>query len=63
MMMNKYDDTVMDEYWKIYAKPVQSDFELAMKVEINAWIKKQPPHKSWATPAKAAQEFWNERLN
>ena len=61
-MTNKYDDTVMDEYWKIYAKPVQSDFELAMKQELNAWIKKQPPQKSWSTPAESAKEFWAERL-
>ena len=61
-MINKYDDTVMDEYWKIYAKPVQSDFELAMKQELNAWIKKQPAHKTWATPASAAREYWAEKL-
>ena len=61
-MINKYDNAVMDELFKVYAMPVQSDFELAMKQEINAWIKKQPPQKSWATPADSAKEYWAERL-
>jgi len=61
-MITKIDTNVIDELFKVYAMPVQSDFELAMKEEINAWIKKQPPQKSWATPAAAAKEYWAERL-
>ena len=58
----KIDTNVIDELFKVYAMPVQSDFELAMKQEINAWIKKQPPQKSWATPDKAYAEYWAEQL-
>jgi hypothetical protein len=61
-MNTKIDTTVINELFKVYAMPVQSDFELAMKQEIQAWIKKQPPHKSWATPAESAAEFWAEKL-
>jgi len=53
---------VIDELFKVYAMPVQSDFELEMKQEINAWIKKQPAHKTWATPDKAYAEYWAEKL-
>jgi hypothetical protein len=61
-MNTKIDTTVMDELFKVYAMPVQSDFELEMKQELNAWIKKQPAHKTWATPASAAREYWAEKL-
>jgi hypothetical protein len=61
-MNTKVDTTVMDEWFKVYAMPVQSDFELAMKQEIQAWIKKQPPQKSWSTPAESAKEYWAEKL-
>ena len=61
-MNTKVDTTVMGELFKVYAMPVQSDFELAMKQEINAWIKKQPAHKTWATPDKAYAEYWAEKL-
>jgi hypothetical protein len=61
-MNTKVDTTVMDELFKVYAMPVQSDFELAMKQELNAWVKNHPAHKSWATPAESAKEFWAERL-
>ena len=61
-MNTKIDTTVMDELFKVYAMPVQSDFELAMKQEIQAWIKKQPPQKSWSTPAESAKEYWAEKL-
>ncbi len=61
-MSDKYDDTVMDEYWRIYAKPVKSDFEIQMRKEVELWIRKQPGHKSWASPDRAYAEFWAEKL-
>lgn len=57
------DSTVIDELFRVYAQPVKSDLELQVKKEIDAWIKKQPAQKTWATPADSAREFWNERLN
>ena len=61
-MNTKIDTTAMDELFKVYAMPVQSDFELAMKQEINAWIRKQPAHKTWVTPGRAYEEYWAEKL-
>ena len=58
----KWDGEMITENHRIYPEPVRSDFELQVKQEIQAWIKKQPPEKSWANPLLAAQEFWNERL-
>ena len=58
-----WDDVMLEETRRVHPQDVQSDFETQVKQEIDAWIKKQPPHKSWATPARSAQEFWNERLN
>jgi hypothetical protein len=54
---------VMDELFNVHAQPVKSDFELQIQKEINTWIKKQPAHKSWATPADSAAEFWAEKLS
>jgi hypothetical protein len=59
----EWDDATLQECARVRARDVQSDFEIQVKQEINAWVKKQPPHKSWSTPAHSAQEFWNERLN
>ncbi len=59
----EWDDATLQECARVRARDVQSDFEAQVKQEINAWVKKQPPHKFWATPAHSAQEFWNERLS
>lgn len=59
----EWDDATLQECARVRARPVQSDFETEIKQEITAWIKKQPAHKSWATPADSAREFWKERLN
>ena len=59
----EWDDATLQECARVRARGVQSDFEAQVKQEINSWIKKQPAHRSWATPASAAAEFWNERLN
>lgn len=54
------NNTVMDELFKVWAAPVESDFELQIKKEIDAWIKKQPvAYKSYAG---AATVFWSEKL-
>ena len=58
-----WDSEMITENRRIYPYNVPSDFETQIKQEIQAWIKKHPPHKCWATPAHSAQEFWNERLN
>ena len=63
MLNIEWDDEMRDERRRIYPEPVKSDFELQVKQEIQAWIKKQPPEKSWANPLLSAQEFWKERLN
>lgn len=60
--MTNLDKTVMDELFRVYAQPVKSDFELQIQKEKDAWIRKQPAEKSWATPADSAKEFWAERL-
>jgi len=59
----EWDDATLQECARVRARDVQSDFETQVKQEINAWIKKQPAHKSWVTPAHSAQEFWKEKLN
>lgn len=59
----EWDGNMVTESYRVYPDNVQSDFETQVKQEIDAWIKKQPPHKSWATPVDSAREFWNERLN
>ena len=56
------NNTVMDEFFKVWAEPVMSEFELQIKKEIDAWIKKQPAEKSWATPQDAVKDYWSERL-
>ena len=61
-MNTKVDTTVMDELFKVYAMPVKSDFEIDMRKEVEAWIRKQPPQKSWATPGRAYEEYWAEKL-
>jgi hypothetical protein len=63
LMDIEWDDTTLQECARVRARDVRSDFEIQVKQEIDAWIKKQPAHRSWATPAKSAQEFWKERLN
>jgi hypothetical protein len=52
----------MDELFKVYAMPVKSDFEIGMRKEVEAWIRKQPAHKTWATPGRAYEEYWAEKL-
>jgi hypothetical protein len=52
-----------DEWMRILAKPVRSEFEMTVRKEIEEWMKKQPPEKCWATPAQAYDEFWKEKLN
>lgn len=59
----EWDGEMRNENARIYPEPVQSDFEHQVKREIQAWIKRQPPEKTWANPLVAAQQFWNERLN
>jgi hypothetical protein len=61
-MTIKIDWTIIDEMRKVQASPVLSDFELQMQQEIANWIKKQPAHKCWATPAESTKEFWAEKL-
>jgi anti-sigma factor RsiW len=63
LMYIEWDNEMRDENARIYPEPVQSDFEQQIKREIQAWIKKQPPEKSWANPLSSAQDFWKERLN
>ena len=63
LMDIEWDDATLQECARVRARGVQSDFEAQVKQEINAWIKKQPPHKSWSSPAESAKEFWKERLN
>lgn len=58
-----WDDMMLEETRRIYPQDARSDFETEIKQEIDDWIKKQPAHKSWATSAKSAEEFWKERLN
>jgi hypothetical protein len=58
-----WDNVMRDENARIYPDSVTTDFELQVRKEVDAWIKKQPADKSWATPVKAYQQFWNERLN
>lgn len=59
----EWDGNMVTECYRVYPDNVPSDFETQIKQEIQAWIKKQPAHKCWATPADSAREFWKERLN
>jgi hypothetical protein len=58
----KWDDELRDENCRIYPEEVRSDFEIQIKKEIDAWIRKQPAEMSWTTPAESAKQYWAERL-
>jgi Na+/H+ antiporter NhaA len=56
------NNTVMDEFLKVWAKPVLSEFELQINKEIDDWINEQLTEKFWTTPEEAAEGYWAERL-
>ena len=55
------NNTVMDEFFKVWAEPMMSEFELQIKKELDAWIKTQP--MKYKTAAEATNAFWSEKLS
>ena len=61
---------LVDEWKKLYATPVKSEFESAIEREITEFVERvglyEHPTSTrprWKTDKEMYQAFWNERLN
>jgi hypothetical protein len=64
--MEMMDTMVNDEFARINARDVMSEFELSVLSDLTAWTAenvKHDPGLKYSDSQYSTQMFWNERLN